>query len=185
MTIFDWAVENVLHHEGGWVNNPNDPGGATNFGISLRYLQARGDLDGDGLPDGDLDGDGDVDIDDIRLASRDDAIELYRTGFWNPGRFGEVQSSLVAVKSFDMAVNMGSKQAWKLVQRACNKLGSQLIVDGKVGANTLKAVNSYRKTDYQLIETIRERQANFYETLIERKPSLDEFRLGWRRRAAF
>lgn len=185
MSNFNWGVECVLHHEGGWVNDPADPGGATNFGISLRYLQARGDLDGDGLPDGDLDGDGDVDIDDIRAATLDDAIELYKTGFWKPNLLDQIKSELVAIKIFDMTVNMGSSQGWKIVQRSCNKLGSDLTVDGKVGPNTIAAVNSYHKVDYDLVNVIRERQANFYETLIERKPVLAKFRLGWRRRAAF
>jgi len=185
MNIFDWAIENVLHHEGGWVNNPNDPGGATNWGISLRYLKTAGDLDGDGHPDGDFDGDGDVDIDDIMIATRDEVIDIYRHGFWQPNKIDMVKSSLVAIKIFDMAVNMGSKQAWKLVQRSCNKLGSKLTVDGVVGAKTVEAVNSYLIIDYDLVTAIRERQANFYETLIERKPKLATFRLGWRRRAAF
>lgn len=185
MSNFNWGVECVLHHEGGFVNLRNDPGGATNFGVSLRYLQARGDLDGDGLLDGDLDGDGDVDIDDIRAATLDDAIELYRTGFWVPNKLDQVKSELVAIKIFDMAVNMGSSQAWKLVQRAANSLGSALTADGKVGPNTLSAVNSYDRTDYELVTVIREHQAKFYEDLISKKPSLAEFRLGWRRRAAF
>lgn len=185
MSNFNWGVECVLHHEGGWVNDPADPGGATNFGISLRYLQARGDQDGDGLLDGDLDGDGDVDIDDISAATLDDAIGLYRTGFWEPNQLDKIRSELVAIKIFDMTVNMGSKQAWKIVQRSCNQLGSQLVADGKVGPNTLSAVNSYHKVDYDLVNVIRERQANFYETLIEKKPTLAKFRLGWRRRAAF
>ena len=185
MGKFDWAVECVLHHEGGWVNNPNDPGGATNFGISLRYLQSIGDLDGDGLPDGDLDGDGDVDVDDIRNATREDAIQLYKNGFWIPNKCDSIISGLVATKIFDMSVNMGSKQAWKIAQRSANKLGAALTVDGLVGTNTLTAVNSYLDRDYELLAVLRDRQANFYETIIERKPSLAEFRLGWRRRAAF
>lgn len=185
MSNFDWAVRCVLHHEGGWSDDPEDRGGATNFGISIRYLQARGDLDGDGLPDGDLDGDGDVDVDDILATDRDDAIGLYKTGFWVPNRCDQIKSELVAIKIFDMAVNMGSSQAWKLVQRAANKLGSQLTVDGRVGPNTISAVNSYHRVDYDLVNIIRERQANFYETIIERNPSQAKFRLGWRRRAAF
>ena len=185
MSNFDWAVRCVLHHEGGWSDDPDDRGGATNFGISLRYLQARGDLDRDGLPDGDMDGDGDVDADDIRATDRDAAIELYRTGFWLPNKCDKIKSSLCATKIFDMAVNMGSRQAWKLVQRSCVKLGSTLTVDGVVGENTLNAVNSYHRTDYELIDVIRDRQANFYETIIERNPTQAKFRLGWRRRAAF
>lgn len=185
MSVFDWAVECVLHHEGGFVFHPDDPGGATNYGISLRYLVSRGDLDGDGLPDGDLDGDGDVDVDDIRHATRFDARELYYTGFWKPIRASEIKSGLISTKFFDMAVNMGSRQATRLLQRACNNLGSTLKDDGAIGPNTLKAVNSYLSKDYQLLDRLRVAQAEFYETLIKRKPSLGTFRLGWRRRASF
>lgn len=185
MSNFDWAVENVLHHEGGFNDIVGDSGGATNWGISLRFLQSVGDLDGDGLPDGDLDGDGDVDIDDIRNASREDAIKLYRDNFWKPNKCDAILSGLISNKVFDMAVNMGSKQAWKIVQRSINKLGGDLVVDGIVGINTIAAVNSFLAKDFELVTVIRERQGNFYETLIERKPILAKFRLGWRRRAAF
>lgn len=185
MSNFNWGIECVLHHEGGWFNHENDPGGATKFGISLRYLQARGDLDGDGLLDGDLDGDGDVDIDDIRALSLDETISLYKTGFWEPNHLTNVASELLAIKIFDMCVNMGSKQAWKLVQRSCNSLGHALSEDGVVGPATLSVVNSLRSTDYILLDKIRQAQASFYETLIEKKPSFESFRLGWLRRAAF
>ncbi len=186
MANFDWAVEVVLHHEGGFVDHPDDPGGVTNFGISLRYLQTRGDLDNDDLVDGDLDGDGDVDRDDIVKLSRADAIELYRSGFWTPNRCGEIQSGILATKIFDMAVNMGSRQAWRIVQRACNRhpaITRKLVIDGIVGKNTLSALNSLTRQDYLLLGAIREEQKSFYLKLIDRKPRLDAFRLGWMRRA--
>jgi lysozyme family protein len=149
---FDWALACVLHHEGGFVNNPNDPGGATDFGVSLRFLRSVGE-----------------DIDD----------------FWKPAKCDKIKSELVAVKVFDMAVNMGAKQAWKLVQRAVNTLGYSLTVDGKPGPATLSAVKELTDRDFMLVTNLRREQDRFYNSLIQSKPSLAEFRLGWRRRAAF
>jgi lysozyme family protein len=71
MAVFETAIDVVLRHEGGFVNNVHDSGGATNFGISLRFLR---DYPGDG----DFDGDGDVDIDDIRKMTLTDAKRVYR-----------------------------------------------------------------------------------------------------------
>jgi len=192
MARFDPAFEKVLGHEGGYVDHAADPGGATNYGISLRYLRDRGDLDGDGILDGDIDGDGDVDADDIRGLKLGDVKHLYHTGFWTPNRLNEVMSQPIATKIFDLCVNMGSRQGWKLVQRACNAAAMRfpdwddIVDDGVVGPNTLRAVNTYSDGDEpdHLLETIREVQAQFYRDLVERKPSLEVFLAGWLNRAA-
>jgi lysozyme family protein len=183
---FKWALKVVLHHEGGFVDDRDDPGGATDFGISLRFLQSvLEDSDGDGFADGDIDRDGDIDIDDIRSLDLDDVEKLYKNKFWKKAKCDKIISQLVAVKVFDMAVNMGPSQAWKLVQRACGTLGKTLTVDGKAGTKTLAAVNSLSKKDFMLVVNIRREQDQFYERLILKKPALAKFRLGWRRRAAF
>ena len=173
---FDWALFCVLHHEGGFVDNPNDPGGATDYGVSLRFLRSVGE---------DIDGDGDIDVDDIKALDLDKVEELYEKHFWKPAKCDKIQSEMIAVKVFDMAVNMGSKQAWKLVQRACNTLGYSLTIDGKPGPATLASVKSLTDRDFMLVTNIRREQDRFYNSLIQSKPSLAEFRLGWRRRAAF
>lgn len=183
---FDWALRVVLHHEGGFVDDPDDPGGATDFGISLRFLQTvLEDSDEDGFADGDIDRDGDIDSDDIRELDLDDVSKLYEKKFWKSAKCDKIKSQLIAVKAFDMAVNMGPKQAWKLIQRACNTLGETLTVDGKVGTKTLASVNSLSDRDFMLVTNIRREQDKFYGSLAAKKPSLAKFLLGWRRRAAF
>lgn len=181
---YDWAFKVLLHLEAGYVNDPDDPGGATNFGISLRYLKERGDLDGDGLLDGDLDGDGIVDITDIQNMTQEDAEHLYLHGFWLPNKLDRLLSELVAVKMLDMCVNMGSKQAWKLAQRAANRMGNDLIVDGIVGPKTIDAINLLHRRDYELLTVLREEQGSFYSRLIVKKPVFEKYRVGWLRRAA-
>ncbi len=189
MTDFEYAFAQTLQHEGGYVDHEADPGGATNYGVSLRYLRNRGDLDGDGLPDGDLDGDGDVDVDDIRRLTINDAKRLYHSGFWMPNRLNEVQSRRVAAKVFDMAVNMGSRQAWRIVQRACNEFGLELfgddlVVDGIVGRKTLAAVNyCIGLSTGRLMTWIQEEQRKFYRELVAKRPELGVFLDGWTRRA--
>jgi lysozyme family protein len=179
MSRFDYAVDCVLHHEGGYVDHKNDPGGATNFGISLRFLQ------GQNIVDGDFDGDGDVDAADIAAMSREDAKKTYKAAFWIPNKIQDIKSSLIATKVFDMAVNMGGKQAWKLVQRSCTKLGVVLSADGIAGPKTIAGVNSLMSEDYILLREIRKQQMEFYEGLVSKKPKLAVFALGWYRRAAF
>lgn len=182
MSNFDQAFDIVLGLEGGFVDHGADPGGPTNMGISLRYLLRRGDLDGDGVLDGDLDGDGDVDIDDIKAVEAADAKALYNSGFWTPNRLYQVPNQAIATKVFDMAVNMGSKQAWRITQRACNRFEEiQLEVDGIVGPKTLDAVNNLASPE--LLDVLREQQLAFYERLVNNKPDLAVFMTGWTNRA--
>jgi len=179
---FDEAILITLKHEGGFVNDPVDPGGATNWGVSIRFLKGAGDGDGDGWLDGDIDHDGDIDIDDIKMMTEADAIRIYRTHFWDKYDYDKIVDFTVAARLFDMTVNMGAVQAGKIVQRALNNCGHNLVVDGKVGKNTFDAINC---TDSELLMSeIRLEHANFYLRLIEQKPALAKYKKGWLRRAA-
>lgn len=184
MSAFDRAIEVVLQHEGGFVDHPSDPGGATNFGVSLRFLKAEvaaGRLD---LDQFDFDDDGDIDEDDIRGLSREDAIAAYRFRFWDPygwDRFHET----IAIKSFDLAVNMGPRQAVKLLQRACKACGQDIADDGVLGPITARTIHRIEQDvgPFALRAALRSEAAGFYRVLIAGNSAFSAFKTGWLRRA--
>ncbi len=188
---FDLALPVILLHEGGFVDNKHDPGGATNYGISLRYLQARGDLDGDGFADGDIDRDGDVDADDIVAMDEADAAQFYKTGFWYPGKYGLINDQELSTKAFDLGVNMGIKQGAKCVQRALMAAHRDVVDDGAIGPVTIGAINDVDPSI--LLAATRSEAAGFYRALILRNsalrkrmvdvPDFSVFKKGWLRRA--
>jgi len=163
-TNFELAVANVLQHEGGFVNNKHDPGGATNYGISLRWLA---DVD---LSDADIDRDGDVDADDIKAMTEADAKNFYRKYWWNKFDYGLIINAEVAIKVMDMSVNMGGKQAHKLAQRALRAVGVVVEDDGVLGPLSVAAINSATPTFY--IPALRCTQAGFYYALVMRNAAL-------------
>lgn len=177
MKTFNYAFDATMYHEGGFTDHPLDTGGATKFGISLRFLRSIG---------ADLDGDGDIDIDDILLVTEDHARKFYYEYFWLEAKCHKVKSELLAAKIFDIAVNAGVSRAWKIVQASINNFyPSRLKVDGIPGTNTLEAINEMSPVDWNLLEDIRTEQKYFYKQLVEKNPSFSVFKLGWLRRASY
>jgi lysozyme family protein len=193
MDGFREAVEVVLDHEGGLVDNPNDPGGTTNYGISLRWAMRQHVEAGDVVLDlMDIDGDGDIDADDIRQMPRMAAKSAYLKFFWRPNRYGRLVHQHVATKIFDMAVNMGPSQAHKLAQRAVRSAtGIKIADDGVLGRISIQQINQADAAI--LLAAIRSEQAGFYRALILRNDALRKhgvnvvdfgvFKTGWLRRA--
>ncbi|MCJ9428562.1 glycoside hydrolase family 108 protein [Kordiimonas marina] len=176
---FDLAVKHTLQFEGGFVDDPRDPGGATKFGVSLRFLRGAGhDL-------GDIDGDGDVDTDDIKALTRDQAIAIYKSKFWDRYGYGDLPTT-IAARTFDMCVNMGPKQAHITLQRALRSCSYGVKVDGYMGPQTIGAADSYvalMRSAEPLMDAIRREQAKFYCDLVAEKPALKKYLDGWLRRA--
>lgn len=178
---FSEAVKAVLEHEGGFVNDEDDPGGATNYGISLRFI--RQELEGLEVAgiDMDKDADGDVDADDVRLLTREDAIHLYYTHFWKEYGYEQLPEG-VGAKVFDLAVNMGPRPAHKHMQRAVRAAeGDNIADDGIIGPVTLQAVREV--DEVALLASIRSEAAGFYRVLVAKRPKFKKYETGWLRRA--
>ena len=152
---FNQAIKVVLANEGGYSNNPADPGAETNFGISKRSYPSL----------------------DIRNLTQDAAAEIYRHDYW---LYGDLNNQDIATKLLDMSVNMGISRAVILCQMALNDIGEHCGVDGKWGPNTEGAINS--ADGVILLPEIRTHQSMYYTNLVAQKPELYQFLRGWLRR---
>ncbi len=191
---FNVAMVALLKTEGGFVNDPHDAGGATKYGISLRFLLAEGkvDLDHNGRADFDLDMDGDIDGQDIRLLSVDHAKALYYRCFWQTVQADQYPRPL-GEALFDQAVNGGLVSARKLLQRAVNlclmrqPVTGLLTVDGQIGPVTNQAVLKVLQYPAQgmpaLMDAYREAAKERYRGIVARNPSQQRFLKGWLARA--
>ena len=169
-STFARAQAFVAKWEGGFVNHPNDPGGATNYGISLRFLKQQG------LLEGDIDGDGGIDIDDIRALTPETAAGILKRHFWDPLKLDRLPGDLALVV-YDTAVNMGPGTAKRLVQQA---LGVE--VDGVWGPKTWAALN--RCNARQVGTAVIRLRNGSYTAIVANNPRLEAFHRGWMRRLA-
>lgn len=181
-----WAAifARLLKTEGGYVNHPKDPGGATKYGISLRFLVIEGRIDAnsDGLADFDLNRDGKIDALDIKLLQPAQAEALYLrlfylgTGFWNLPR--PLDAAL-----FDFGVNAGTRAATRVLQRAVNRFGPPpLATDGVLGSETRRRVDLAIRSGPLLTE-FRNEAASHYRAIVRNNGRLEGFLGGWLNRA--
>ena len=118
----------IVAREGGYVNDPDDPGGATNYGVTIHTMRRLGI---------DLDGDGDVDAADVRRLTRPQAVDIFIRHYFEAPRIGLLPEPLQA-SVFDMYVNAGS-HAVKILQRLLNRMRLGVSVDGVIGPKTAAA----------------------------------------------
>lgn len=114
---FEQAFEKLVGHEGGYVNNPRDPGGETKYGVSKRSYPGE----------------------DIKGMTLERAREIYRRDYWGPAGCDAVPDG-IKFDLFDMAVNSGIKPAVRTLQRAAGIKEAE--VDGVLGPRTLAAVQA-------------------------------------------
>ena len=146
---FDEAFERLIKHEGGSVNHPDDPGGETNWGITLRTARAE-DYTGT-----------------MRALTRAQAKEIYRTAYWGRAR-AEQYDPAIGFQVFDAAVNHGIGNAARFLQRAVG-----VADDGAIGAITVAAIRAMTVTD--VLSRFQAERLDFY-TKLSGWPS---FGKGW------
>ena len=152
---FDEIIEQVLEHEGGYVNDPDDSGGETKYGIAKKFNP-------------------DVDIKNL---TREGAKEIYYEQYWKPSKADKVPDRLKHIY-FDMVVNFGKSGAVKVLQQAAVSKGHNISVDGGIGPNTLKAIQNV-ETD-----RVRSYRVLKFARIVINKPTQEKFWLGWFRRAS-
>ena len=151
---FNEIIEKVLEHEGGYVNDPSDLGGETNYGITKRFYP-------------------DVDIKNL---TREQAKDIYKRDYWDKNRVESLPENLWHI-FFDMSINMGRKTAVKILQRAAANKGRKVDIDGGLGPATIKALKGVE------VERVRAYRVKYYADLVTQKPEQDKFYFGWFKRS--
>ena len=154
---FESAFERTLALEGGYSDDPNDPGGETRWGISKRAYPGE----------------------DIKRLTVEQAKAIYWRDYWNRLRCGDMRGD-VAAELFDTAVNMGTGVAAFLAQEACNYLGESLRVDGTIGPVTIAALA--RQASPDLLKVLNGLQLCRYVALVTQNPSHQRYARGWLKR---
>jgi len=149
------AVNKIIKLEGGFVDDKDDRGGETKYGISKRSFPEY----------------------DIPNLTIDTAIELYREYYWKPSKAERLPEGLVG-QYFDMVVNLGQGNAVKVLQKAINNsTKNKITVDGRIGSQTIKAAEGLgqkRLCAYRI---------KYYADLVSKNPMQEKFYYGWFKRA--
>ncbi len=161
MASVDDIVAGILRREGGYVNDPDDPGGATNFGVTLGTMRRLG-LD--------LDKNGTVDVRDVKALTRDQAVEIYKKEYFHKPKIDELPEALQATV-FDMFVNAG-RAAITILQKLLGEFGFPVSIDGVLGPQTLGAAGAAIKVAPEhLVDAYGIERRNYYYQLADRRPS--------------
>lgn len=176
MTNFKKSLSFVFGNEGGYSNDPDDRGGATNMGITQSALStARADGKITGLPY------------NVTQLTRAQATEIYRIYYWQASK-ADVMPYPLCTLHFDAAVNHGVGGAGKLLQRTINNyaakagLDVKVDVDGAVGQKTLAALEACIKANNNvslICEIYCNYREEFYRDIVANRPEQKKFLNGW------
>ena len=159
-TVQEIAAE-IVRREGGYVNDPDDPGGATNHGVTIHTLRRLG-LD--------LTGDGQVTEADVRVLTPAQAVDIFLRHYYHAPRIARLPVPLQA-SVFDMYVNAGTN-AVRILQRLFNQMRIDVDVDGVIGAQTVTAANTaYAAAPRHLADAYAIARRNYYYALADARPA--------------
>ncbi|MCK5605403.1 hypothetical protein KAR91_26160 [Candidatus Pacearchaeota archaeon] len=161
--IFDNAFLQTVGIEKGYVNDPDDPGGETKWGISARSY-----------PD-----------EDIPNLTKERAKFIYKRDYWDKLNLDGVKMAVIAEEIFDTSVNMGRGSASRIAQKAVNFIAgrSVLVIDGKIGPVTLDYINRWIGEDGEAFyKALNGFQFMRYYEIIQGRPKSAKFAKGWMKR---
>lgn len=158
-------AEGIVAREGGFVDDPDDPGGATNHGVTIHTMRALGI---------DVDGDGDVDVADVRALPRARAVDVFIENYYR--RIGiETLPEPLQASVFDMQVNAGDN-AVRILQRLLCQMGNEVAVDGRIGPRTAAAAHAALKAaPAHLCDAYGIARRGWYYALADRRPSARKY----------
>jgi len=161
MKSVDALAAEIVVREGGFVNDPDDPGGATKYGVTLGTLRALGV---------DVTGDGAVDVRDVKALTVGQAVAIYKQHYFiRPGILDLPEPLQPSV--FDMYVNAGAN-AVRILQRLLVEFGEPVTDDGALGPKTAAAAQrAQQKAPKHLVDAYGIARRNYYYALADRRPA--------------
>lgn len=173
-------AKQIVAREGGFVNDPDDPGGATKFGVTIHTMRRLGV---------DLTGDGRVTAADVRRLSRAQATDIFIEHYFKRPRIGDLPEALQA-SVFDMYVNAGAN-AMKILQQLLCDMGFVVAVDGALGPQSVAAAaQALSAAPDHLVDAYGIARRNYYFRLADRRPASRKYartiaggKGGWIKRA--
>lgn len=173
-------AQDIVAREGGYVDDPDDPGGATKFGVTIHTMRRLG-LD--------LDRDGDFDRADVKHLTRDMATDIFVTHYFERPLIAELPDAVHATV-FDMYVNAGAN-AIKILQRLLSEMDQPCVVDGALGPNSIAAARAaYQEAPQHFADAYGIARRNYYFRIADRRPASRKYartraggKGGWIKRA--
>lgn len=169
----------IVVREGGYVNDPDDLGGATKYGVTIHTMRNLG-LD--------LNKDGRVTSSDVKLLTVNDAVEIFKTHYYIKPKIDKLPKS-IQVSVFDMQVNAGSN-AIKILQRLMKHYGEDVTVDGVLGPQSIGAAKKIDKTYKNFNDNYGIARRNYYFYIADKRPKNRKYAMtrsgnkgGWIKRA--
>lgn len=146
-----------------FTNTPGDAGGPTKYGVILTEWKAKG---------WDKDGDKDIDVNDLKLITADDAAGIAKAHYWDKLKADNINNQSIAEFLVDFAYNCGVSTAAKKIQGV---LG--ITADGVIGPGSLKSINEANQE--QLFNNLKAKRESYYRAIVANKPSQSKFLKGW------
>ncbi|WP_306755117.1 holin-associated N-acetylmuramidase [Paracoccus actinidiae] len=161
MPSVEEVAAQIVAREGGYVNDPDDPGGATNYGVTIGTMKSLG-LD--------LNKDGRVDANDVKMLTRGQAQQIFVEHYFRRPRLAELPPAVQA-SVFDMYVNAGAN-AGKILQRLVARMGFAASADGVIGPRTLAAAHdAAAAAPDHFADAYGIARRNYYYSLADQRPA--------------